>query len=435
MSKKIRLLSRVSAAIISMTMALNTAILISADDFYTEVNGLAGIEFASFEKMCGYKQTLENVTSIDGAEEEVSDYLLSADGVYVPCGVSADDIYSIIVTPTYAETSFTHNNIKMHLRYYHSAKAGKAQYDEAEEKSLSNTGSIKYYFLLEESYYVWKQDGNYFMLRVSGEDDKYIYLCNAEKLAFSESFSGAILQKNNDKLYFINPDGSYAVGWQTINGEKYYFRKNGEAAVKNCVIDGVRYKFSADGVCQGKYSGWVKKGGSRYYYKNGIMKKNCWIKSKGKKTYFLQKDGKMAVGKVTISGIEYEFDENGKLLSDQWGLTVTAQDVTPTGLKLEFLWDGTKTTGELSFGSHYTLEQYKNGEWADVPFKGGVGTVGFTDEAYCIEANKPVYQNKLLEYIYGKLGKGKYRLCTPVMDFRGPGDYDTKTYYAYFTIE
>lgn len=435
MSKKVRTLSSISAAILSVAMALNTAALVSADDFYTEVNGLAGIEFASFEKMCGFMQSTENVSSIDDKEEEVSAYLLSADGVYVPCGISADDIYSIIVTPTYAETSFIHNDIKMHLRYYHSAIAGKAKYAEAEEKSLRNTDSIKYYFLLEESYYVWKQEGDYFMLRIDGENDKYISLCNAEKLAFSESSSGAELTKINGKLYLVDPDGGYAVGWQTINGEKYYFRKNGEAAVKNCVIDGVRYKFSSEGVCLGKYSGWVKKGGSRYYYKNGIMKKNCWIKSKGKRTYFLQKDGKTAVGKVTISGIEYEFDENGKLLSDQWGLTITAQDVTPSGLKLEFLWDGTKTTGELSFGSHYTLEQYKNGEWADVPFKGGVGTVAFTDEAYSLEANKPVYQKKSLEYIYGRLGKGKYRLCTPVMDFRSPGDYNTKIYYAYFTIE
>lgn len=112
MSKKVRILSSISAAILSVAMALNTAALVSADDFYTEVNGLAGIEFASFEKMCGFMQSPENVSTIAGKEEEVSAYLLSADGIYVPLGISADDIYSIIVTPTYAETSFTHNNIR-----------------------------------------------------------------------------------------------------------------------------------------------------------------------------------------------------------------------------------------------------------------------------------------------------------------------------------
>lgn len=78
--------------------------------------------------------------------------------------------------------------------------------------------------------------------------------------------------------------------------------------------DGLKYCVSDSGEDMGLYSGWTKKGGDRYYYKNGEMKKNCWLRSKGVRKYFLQADGKAAAGKVTIQGVEYEFDEKALLV-------------------------------------------------------------------------------------------------------------------------
>ncbi len=121
------------------------------------------------------------------------------------------------------------------------------------------------------------------------------------------------LTKIKGKIYLMNDNGEYAVGWQTVDGNKYYFRQDGSAVVKNTVINGIRYKFGKDGICKGKYSGWVKKSGKYYYYKNGEMKKNCWLKVKGKNTYYLTSDGSRAVGNIEISGKTYTFDENGKL--------------------------------------------------------------------------------------------------------------------------
>lgn len=117
----------------------------------------------------------------------------------------------------------------------------------------------------------------------------------------------------NGRIYAVKPDGSYAVGWQASDGNIFYFRKNAEAAVKNTVIGGIRYKFSSEGVCEGKYTGWVKRSGKYYYYKNGEMLKNQWLKVKGKKTYYLTDDGSRAVGETEISGKTYTFDENGKI--------------------------------------------------------------------------------------------------------------------------
>ena len=36
--------------------------------------------------------------------------------------------------------------------------------------------------------------------------------------------------------------------------------------------------------------------------------------------------------------------------------------------------------------------------------------------------------------LYGELPAGSYRISKSVMDFRGTGDYDTKTYYAGFDL-
>lgn len=121
------------------------------------------------------------------------------------------------------------------------------------------------------------------------------------------------LTENDGKLYCIDFKGNFITGWIEIDGNEYYFKKDGSAVRKNTTINGIRYKFNSDGICEGKYSGWVKKSEKYYYYKNGEMKKNCWLKVKGKNTYYLMSDGSKAVGNIEISGKTYTFDENGKL--------------------------------------------------------------------------------------------------------------------------
>lgn len=197
--------------------------------------------------------------------------------------------------------------------------------------------------------------------------------------------------------------------------------------------NGIKYIQQDDGETK-LYTGWTKKAGKRYYYKNGIMKKSCWLKYGGKRTYFLKKDGSMATGKVTISGVEYEFSDKGKLIPEEWGVTLTAKDITKSGMTLEILWDGTETGGEIEYGSHFYLEQYKNGKWTAVPYKEGTGDVAFTDEAYIVQAGTPSERKIKWDYLYGELKSGKYRYCTPFMNYRAPGDYDEKMYYAYFSI-
>lgn len=288
----------------------------NANSYYKEVNELAGIEFDSFEKLSDYVNSLNGVSIIEGVESEVSDYLLSADEIYVPVGISTDDINKVLITPTYMELYFDYNGVKMQFSYYHDPDIGKGKLDEA--KLLGNSANGKnavYYYEAPyfddyESYYVWKQDNKYFQLRVDGKSkDEYITLCNAVKHDLQQNSKSKGLQTINDKLYYVNSDGTYATGWITIDGNQYYFKKDGSAVTKNTTIGGKRYIFVSDGKYLGAFTGWSKSNGNKYYYKKGVLQTG-WITVKDKK-YYAAKTGIIRTGWVAANGDIYYFDENG----------------------------------------------------------------------------------------------------------------------------
>ena len=118
---------------------------------------------------------------------------------------------------------------------------------------------------------------------------------------------------------------------------------------------------------------------------------------------------------------------------DELGVSLSAEEVTPTGLKLVCMQVGDGPTGELQTGSWFALQQKdEQGEWVDVPVL--LEDVAFTDEAYMIYTNGATEWEVNWEYLYGELPAGEYRIAKKINDFRGTGDYDTYTYYAEFTI-
>ncbi|MGN0589686.1 MAG: hypothetical protein ACI4KO_09135 [Ruminiclostridium sp.] len=79
-------------------------------------------------------------------------------------------------------------------------------------------------------------------------------------------------------------------------------------------IDGVSYRYSDSGEKIGKFSGWAKTSKGRRYYKNGVMYKNKWIKTKGGKYYYAGADGYMRTGWARVTrgkGYYSYFDKNG----------------------------------------------------------------------------------------------------------------------------
>ena len=102
-------------------------------------------------------------------------------------------------------------------------------------------------------------------------------------------------------------------------------------------------------------------------------------------------------------------------------------------MNVEYLWDGTKTSGELQCGESFYLEQYKNGKWERLPVISD-DIIAFIAISYSLNENEPFVQTKEWSDIYGSLESGNYRFCTDILDFRRAGDYDSKIYYAYFKI-
>jgi len=157
---------------------------------------------------------------------------------------------------------------------------------------------------------------------------------------------------------------------------------------------------------------------------------------------------------VLTENINYDFAEHNKLLSsyqnpndkkyrttfrvygdtDEWGITLYCDDVTPTGLTLQIEQFGGNPSGSLEFGAAYTLETTANDKWQAVETKTGEPLV-WNMLAYNIKKNDITEMKIDWQYAYGRLKPGFYCLKKEIMDFRAAGDYDTKTYEVYFTIK
>lgn len=119
---------------------------------------------------------------------------------------------------------------------------------------------------------------------------------------------------------------------------------------------------------------------------------------------------------------------------EQWGIVLSIENVTPTGLTLVCTQEGGNPTGELQTGSWYILEVEMDGVWKEVQREPQEYEVGWTSEAWMISENSVTKWNVDWEWLYGELPVGKYRIGKSIDDFRGTGDYDTKVYYAEFEI-
>lgn len=121
-----------------------------------------------------------------------------------------------------------------------------------------------------------------------------------------------------------------------------------------------------------------------------------------------------------------------KTAPDKWGLTLTAENVTPTGLTLHFEQLGGTLEGHLQTGNPFTIEkQNEDGEWTPLTPK---NAVVWTLPAFLIPENDIYEKDENWEYLYGALPPGSYRMGKEVADFKQGHEYKPETYYAYFDI-
>lgn len=123
----------------------------------------------------------------------------------------------------------------------------------------------------------------------------------------------------------------------------------------------------------------------------------------------------------------------------KWNLEMQVTDVTPSGLRAEFIQHGVinpRDGGELMFGSEYALEKWVDGSWEPVEMLPQEYDVAWTTEAYLIGQNSTAPFQVDWEWLYGQLPPGQYRIGKGVtLRYYLLGNTEHETFYGTFTIE
>jgi len=122
-------------------------------------------------------------------------------------------------------------------------------------------------------------------------------------------------------------------------------------------------------------------------------------------------------------------------ITETWGVTLSLENVTSTGATIRCTRWGGEPTGELQTGSWYIIERWTQAiGWQEADRETLSQDLAWTMEAWMIPVDGSTEWDVNWEFLYGKLPAGKYRIGKEIMDFRGPGDYDTAVYFAEFEI-
>lgn len=114
---------------------------------------------------------------------------------------------------------------------------------------------------------------------------------------------------------YLNADGSYATGWQTIDGSRYYFEDSGAMATGWTEIGGKRHLLTSSGRPAAK--GWLLLNGTWYYVIDDGEVATGWRKVNNA-WYMFDDKGEMATGWREVSGKLYYLADSGKLASPGW---------------------------------------------------------------------------------------------------------------------
>lgn len=114
------------------------------------------------------------------------------------------------------------------------------------------------------------------------------------------------------------------------------------------------------------------------------------------------------------------------------GVTMAVKEGTAssTGLTVEFKND---SSSQCIYGEHFWLERKINGSWYQVPIV-IEGNYAFNDIGYDLASGGSGKWVVDWDWLYGGLEPGEYRIVKDLLDFRGPGEYDTYYLAAEFTI-
>ena len=140
---------------------------------------------------------------------------------------------------------------------------------------------------------------------------------------------------------------------------------------------------------------------------------------------------------MTASGDELvlldDIMQNGGIGYPDWGVILSAKDVTPSGLTLICSQSGGAPSGELMTGEDYYLIVWREGHWRMVvPV---IENYAWNSLAHWISEDADTMFEIDWKWLYGELEPGTYRLVKEFMDFRKTADYDKAVYWMEFVIE
>jgi hypothetical protein len=129
--------------------------------------------------------------------------------------------------------------------------------------------------------------------------------------------------------------------------------------------------------------------------------------------------------------------ENGAPGSDSavvFAVTLTAENVTPTGLTLVCRAAADSDTSELQTGSAFVLQKRTDAGWVDVESLQKESEVIWISVAWLIPKGETTRWDVTWDWLYGELAAGEYRIGKEIVNFRGLGDYEQTTAYATFEV-
>ena len=159
-------------------------------------------------------------------------------------------------------------------------------------------------------------------------------------------------------------------GWQEINGNKKYFMENDEYARGIVVVDGIALKFDSEGNYIGVYTGLAKLSRNTVFFDNGLLYRDGWLKVGGS-TYYFYPDGSAAKGITEIDGKTYYFTSTGALKKDSASYEVTADKTVILSGQRETI-RFTVTTDDISSEAVLgnigvgSLHRFRDGKWYKV---------------------------------------------------------------------
>lgn len=116
----------------------------------------------------------------------------------------------------------------------------------------------------------------------------------------------------------------------------------------------------------------------------------------------------------------------------EWGITLSVEDVQPTGLTLIISQSGSEQ-GEFLYGSPYGLEVCRDGQWERVPYA-TEETFAWEDIGYLLSTGESREERITWEHLYGSLEAGTYRLSKGFSRDGTSGKYIDQTASVEFTI-